>query len=384
MTTTNILTCNRVANRYALSVALLALVSWASQVQAQLVIEPVINRFAVGDEGVPLADFMPHPGVVFSYVSGDPRDPDLDSVPVVNTTNYIMDGYKLSIIGTGTDTHDPSTIVRDASYAGRFGDVDGDGEILSDIFADYTISADGKTIEFTGGSILPGERFTGIHLATSPNAPNLAGIDSSYTGLDSRLCSIQGDPVAAAPFNLVDSFCIPAASSIGAPGGPATVAGGGTFRTNADGQLDVFIIGEPEQFGTSEGESFQYSSSLSWEANKPDAVVKEWVGNFALPDGPQAFMITNSSDPALTPGELTVNGTSSSVVDRVIPHAAFPPVPLGRYHIQVTGLDPFVDVAFSKSGVGAHVVPEPSSALLGTLSLLAFAFAGRGRRRQTS
>lgn len=252
---------------------------------------------------------------------------------MTNTTNYIMDGYGLSIIGTGNDTHDPSTIVRDAPIDARFGDVDGDGEILSDIFSMFVLSNDGKTIEFSGGSILPGQHFTGIHLATSDSPPNLAGIDSWYTGIDSRLCSVQGDPVAEAPFNLVDSYCIPSDASIGAPGDAAAVNGSGTFRTNADGQLDVFIIWEPEQFGTDPGEAITYSSSLAWEADKPEAVVKEWVGNFALPDGPQAFMMTNSADAALTPAELTLASTSSTVTNRVLPHEAFAPVPIGRYHI---------------------------------------------------
>ena len=206
---------------------------------------------------------------------------------------------------------------------------------------------------------------------------------STHTVLaqDPRLCSVQGDPVAQPPFNLVDAFCIPPTMSIGNPGDPATVAGMGTFPTNASGQLDVFIIWEPDQFTTSPGEEFTYSSSLSWTTNQPDAVYKEWVGNFTLPGGPQAFMITDSSNPGLTPPELVLSSTSGAVTNRTIPHAVFPPVPLGRYHIQVTGLDPLEDVVFSKSGVGGHVVPEPSAFLLG---LFALSICGlvRPRRRQ--
>jgi len=185
---------------------------------------------------------------------------------------------------------------------------------------------------------------------------------------DPRLCAVVGDPVASAPFNLVDSYCIPPAASIGAPGGPATVQATGTFMTNADGMLDVFVIWEPDQFTTSPGESVRYSSMLEWEADKPDAVFKEWVGNFTLPGGPQAFMITNSADPALTPTELNLISASGTITDRTFTHDEFPPVPLGRYHIQVTGLDPFVPVTFSKSAVGGHVVPEPSGALLGLMA----------------
>ena len=153
----------------------------ASVGRSELIIEPVINRFVGNDDGIPLGDFMPLPGDIFSYVSGDPRDPALDTVPIVNTTNYELNGYGLRIIGIGTDTHDPGTIVRGPIDA-RFGDVDGDGMILSDIFATFAISGDGKTIEFSDGSISPGERFTGIHLAVSDNPPILAGIDSWYTG----------------------------------------------------------------------------------------------------------------------------------------------------------------------------------------------------------
>ena len=152
---------------------------------SQLVIEPVINRFEDGEDGIPLGKLLPTPGAVFAYVSGDPRDPRLDTHPIVNTTQFVMNGYGLEIIGTGTDTRDPRTIVRGPIDA-IFGDVDGDGEILSDIFSSHELSADGKRLEFHGGEILPGQRFTGIHLATSDrqsetDPPIYAGIDSWFT-----------------------------------------------------------------------------------------------------------------------------------------------------------------------------------------------------------
>ena len=200
--------------------------------------------------------------------------------------------------------------------------------------------------------------------------------------LDPRLCSVQGDPVAEAPFNLVDAYCIPSSVALGSVGETANVAGMGTFPTNADGQLDVFILWEPGQIDNAEGESFQYSSSLSWGSTQTDAVYKEWVGNF-LPEEPYAFLITDSSNPELSPAELNVAASEASVTDRVFDDAAFPPVPLGRYHIQVKGLEPFEDVVFTKNASGGHVssaVPEPSSGLLVLVGVLGL-MSSRARRR---
>lgn len=199
---------------------------------------------------------------------------------------------------------------------------------------------------------------------------------------DPRLCLAQGDPVAEAPFNLVDSYCIPSSSALGSLADPATIAGEGTFAANANGQLDVFVIWEPGQIASSEGESFTYSSSLSWNSTQPDAVFKEWVGNFAL-SPPQAFMITNSANPELTPAELVLSESSATVTDRVFSHDQFPPVPLGRYHIQVTGLDPFEEVAFTKTAAGAHVsvVPEPATSMPLVGAVIAIGLATRRRQR---
>lgn len=198
--------------------------------------------------------------------------------------------------------------------------------------------------------------------------------------VDPRLCSAQGDPVAEAPFNLVDSYCIPSSVALGDLGGPASIHGEGVFPTNADGQLDVFIIWEPGQIASSVGESFSYSSSLNWASSQPDAVYKEWVGNF-VPADPNAFLITDSSNPGLTPPQLVLGSSSGTVTDRIFEHAQFPPVPLGRYHIQVTGLEPFEDVTFTKTAGGAHVsiVPEPSSWLSGFVALLGISLLRRRR-----
>ncbi len=197
---------------------------------------------------------------------------------------------------------------------------------------------------------------------------------------DPRLCSEQGDPVADAPFDFVDGFCISAVRPIGNPGETANVLSFGAFPANDAGQLDVFVIWEPEEIGVLDGQKFTYSSSLSWTSNQPDAIVKEWVGNFnPSPDNPFAVMITDSAQPSLTPPEYAMSGTSATVSGRVIESDAFPP-PIGRYHIQVTGLEPGEMVSFGKIGNGGTVIPEPSSALLSLLAFLSLAAFGRRRR----
>ncbi len=195
---------------------------------------------------------------------------------------------------------------------------------------------------------------------------------------DPRLCSVQGDPVAAPPLNFVDGFCIAPTSSIGSPGGVATIMGEGTFPASADGQLDVFLIWEPDQFDVSTGESFSYSSSLQWSSDKPNARVREWVGNF-IPDPFQAFLVTDT-DSGL-PAEMVKTSTSAVVTDRMIDDSAFPPIPLGRYHVQITGLDAGEMVTFSKSGTGGHIVPEPCGMALLLVGLLSMLRAQPRRRR---
>ena len=164
----------------------------ASPAQAQLVIEPLLNVVpGSGPGGADVPNFgfsaagassMPGRENAFAYVAGNPRDPDLDVVTVWNDTSYNLTSLWLEIIGTGTDTKDPSTIVRGAPFDAVFGDVDGDGMILSDIFPQIVISNDGHTIQFTGGVIPPGGRFTDVHLAVSPLNPDYVGIDSWFEG----------------------------------------------------------------------------------------------------------------------------------------------------------------------------------------------------------
>lgn len=363
---------------------------------AQLVIEPVFNRIdgmGPGEASVGVRQavngiqaslglsppWTALPNEVFSYVSGDPRNPHLDHLAFYNDTDYDITGFGLQIIGTGTDTDDPSTIVREPTNA-TFGDVDGDGMILSNIFGSYTISNNDQRIEFTDGLISPGQRYSGIHLATSPNAPDLAGIDSWITGTisDSALCSSQGDPVAAAPFNLVDAYCIDPFFSIGAAGEAASVLGGGFFPANDQGVLDVFITWEPDAIDVGEGESFTYSSQLTWNSDKPNAVFREWVGNFNG-DQPVAYQITNTAegDGQILPAEMSKTATSAMITNRTFDDSQFPGE-ISRYHIQIAGLEPGELVMFSKQGTGGHVVPEPSSAILALMGIVALHF---GRRR---
>lgn len=190
-----------------LTMFVLLVVSLPTAARAELVIEPVFNRVAgtggaenvVGvrqavngiqaELGIEPA-WTAQPNEVFSYVTGDPRNELLDNLFFYNDTEREINGFSLSIVGTGVDTDDPRTIVRGAAIDASFGDVDGDGMILSDIFPSYEISPDGKTIAFFGGSLLPGERFTDIHLASSDNPPQMAGIDSWITVVPEPSASI--------------------------------------------------------------------------------------------------------------------------------------------------------------------------------------------------
>ncbi len=365
----------------------LAVLACGTAAHAELVIAPVFNR--VEGSG-PTMDFdlglLAHtplqvPGDHFAYVSGDPRDPVLDVVHFWNDSPYDITGFSLRIVGTGTDTEDPSTIVLDENVDARFGNVEGH-PYSSDIFSNIEITEGGKAIHFSGGVIPPGGRFTDLHYADSDLVPEIqdfdyAAVDSWFDGVpaDPRLCLVQNDPVAAQPFNLVNAYCVPPTQEIGNPGEPANILGSGEFAANDQGQLDVFVIWEPLEVGVFDEQSFTYSSSLSWSSDQSDARIKEWVGNFNPgPDTPFAVMITDSGDAALTPAEFSATANSATITDRTFDSSQFPP-PIGRYHIQVTGLEPGELVTFSKSAAGGQViVPEPSSLLLGMLGFLSLLF----------
>jgi hypothetical protein len=185
----SVFSCSRAAFVIATALPLFA--------HAELVIEPVFNRVpgsGPAENNFPIYDpeflvdgvayfTIDEPGEIQSYASGDPRDPFLDEFHVWNNTRYRIDGFTLRIIGTATETENPGSIVRGPKDA-VFGDVDGDGQIgSSDIFSSIVVSADGKEIQYTGGLIPVGGRFTDIHLAMSDNPPDFAGIDSFFTGV---------------------------------------------------------------------------------------------------------------------------------------------------------------------------------------------------------
>ncbi|MFO0913898.1 MAG: PEP-CTERM sorting domain-containing protein [Pirellulales bacterium] len=167
--------------------AFLTALTLAGSAQAMLTIAPTFNKVAgsgPSDTSLGLLSHTPlqKPGDHFAYVAGDPRDPVLDVVNFYNDTTYDITGFYLQIIGTGTNTQDPSTIVVDPNVEAKFGDVPGH-PIASDIFSQYEISADGKTIHFFGGVIPPGGRFTDLHYADSTLVPELKAFD--YAAIDS-------------------------------------------------------------------------------------------------------------------------------------------------------------------------------------------------------
>lgn len=180
----------------ARAVLAVALLGWAADARAALVIEPVFNRVAgsgPGPDNFPIYDpgFLingvsyfnaDEPGEITTYAAGDPRDPFLDAFHVWNNTTVTITGFTLRLIGTATDTEDPGSVVRGPVDA-TFGDVDGDGLVgASDIFPSIVVSADGKEIVFSGGLLPYGGRFTDIHLARSDNPPDFAGLDTFFDG----------------------------------------------------------------------------------------------------------------------------------------------------------------------------------------------------------
>jgi hypothetical protein len=180
--------------RSMFSISLLLLTQ--SILTAALVIEPVINRVegsGPAENNFPLYDptyvvngvqwaLANEPGELFTYVAGDPPEPLFQTIHGWNNTNYNITGLLLRIVGRGTDTEDPGTIVRGPVDA-VWGDVNGDSQIgSSDIFNTITVSADGKELRFDGGLIPVGGRFSDVHLAVSDDPPFLAGVDSTFSG----------------------------------------------------------------------------------------------------------------------------------------------------------------------------------------------------------
>ena len=118
----------------------------------------------------------------FAYVSGDPRKVELDDLLFLNDTPYNMTGFSLRIIGTGTDTDDPGTIVLDDTVDAVFGDVAGH-PISSDIFQQIEITENGKAIHFRDCS-----NHVFFLLNSVPNHAFTPGFRSSY-GCEMHTCN---------------------------------------------------------------------------------------------------------------------------------------------------------------------------------------------------
>ena len=154
---------------------------------APLVMAPVINRVAGSGTGANLwglSGFTAFPGVVFNYGAGYPADPAHQTYNIWNDTPYTIRSMHLSIYGSADATEEPWVIVPDPAYPATFGTVPGTGPgtgaAESDIFSTITISPDGKTIDFTDGFLLPGDRFTDIVKSYSATNPSYAAIHSSF------------------------------------------------------------------------------------------------------------------------------------------------------------------------------------------------------------
>jgi hypothetical protein len=188
--------------------ALLALFVLAANVDAGLIMEPVINRvedsgvaFAFGVCNLDLQGANDFPiatacaaNAIATYVAGEPRDPFLDfdlADPAtghpVNNTRYEMDGFHIRIAGSATGHEIGDGPIARMPVDATWGDVDGDGRIgQSDIFGTITVSVDGTTISLTDGIVPPGMGFTDIHLAamTVPGeTPLRVALDSWFTGI---------------------------------------------------------------------------------------------------------------------------------------------------------------------------------------------------------
>jgi hypothetical protein len=99
------------------------------------------------------------PGEIDTVSIGNPPDPTLLTLSVVNNTAFNITSLRLSIIGSAshpTGSEDAWLITRDPSVDATFGDANGDGKIgLSDIFSSIVVSDGGKTITLSGG-LIPG------------------------------------------------------------------------------------------------------------------------------------------------------------------------------------------------------------------------------------
>ena len=169
-----------------MTLSLLLAAGIASADPMPLVIAPVINRVAGTGPGANLwglSTFLSTPSQVFDYGAGYPADPAHLTYNIYNDTAYTITGMHLEIYGWADATEEPWTLYTDPTYPATFGTVPTLGGPESDIFSTITISPDGKTIDFSNGTLLPGARFTDIVKSFSVTNPNYAAIHSSFVSV---------------------------------------------------------------------------------------------------------------------------------------------------------------------------------------------------------
>src|SRR4051794_16474369 len=149
-----------------------------------LIMENVINRvpgngpaqpgepfFAFGFYAPDLinpADGQPYqlagaPGQISRFPAGFPRDePLVNDIVIYNNTAYNITSLTLKIVGSAVEPEPFNfTFTLDPNVSAFWGDVNGDGKVgVSDIFDTVTLSADHRTVTFSGGLIPVGGRFT--------------------------------------------------------------------------------------------------------------------------------------------------------------------------------------------------------------------------------
>ena len=136
-------------------------------------------------DGLPFATACA-PGEMGRYPAGVPRDePLVNDLRVYNNTPYNITSLTLRIVGPAVEPEPFNfTITLDPNVSAFWGDANGDGKVgLSDIFNTITLSADHRTITYSGGLIPVGGRFTDYIFSMTDNGePFKAGVFTSFDG----------------------------------------------------------------------------------------------------------------------------------------------------------------------------------------------------------
>jgi len=126
------------------------------------------------------------PGQISRFPAGFPRDePLVNDIVIYNNTAYNITSLTLQIVGSAVEPEPFNfTFTLDPNVSAFWGDVNGDGKVgVSDIFDTVTLSADHRTVTFSGGLIPVGGRFTDSLLSiTDTGEPFKAGINASFDG----------------------------------------------------------------------------------------------------------------------------------------------------------------------------------------------------------